>query len=95
MSKKKRSDGVRISDLLVEEVHNMGDEMKIVKVGIELSNQRMQVLEEICKIREDTLRLYIHKAVVNQIDLDLETPNDLGLDYCKHLKKILNPETQP
>jgi hypothetical protein len=90
MTKKKDNDGVHISDLLVEEVHNMGDDMKIVKVGIELSNQRMQVLEEICKIRDDTLREYIHKAVVDQINLDLEIPNDLGLDYCKHLKKILS-----
>jgi len=72
--------------------HAIGDHMKILRVGMEITNERLQVLEEICKIREEDFREYVEKAVNDQMDNDLETPNDLGLDYCKQLKHILNGE---
>ena len=68
--------------------------MKVLRVSIGLTNERVQVLEEICKIRGDDYRDYVEKAVQDQMNLDLETPNDLGLDYCKHLKKILSSELE-
>jgi ribosomal protein S8 len=74
--------------------HRFGDSMKILRISLSLTNERLQVLNEICKVRGDDYRDYVEKAVQDQMDLDLETPNDLGLDYCKHLKKILSGESQ-
>jgi RNA binding exosome subunit len=88
MSKKKERDNglpeCRITS------HRLGDHMKIIRVGLELTNERLQVLDEICKIRGEDFREYVEKALNDQMDNDLETPNDLGLDYCKHLKHILS-----
>jgi hypothetical protein len=72
--------------------HRFGDSQKVLKVSIPLTNERVQVLEEIIKVRGDDYRDYVEKALNDQMDNDLETPNDLGLDYCKHLKKILSSE---
>jgi ribosomal protein S8 len=74
--------------------HAIGDHMKILRVSMSLTRERAEVLEEICKIRGELLRDYVEKAVHDQMDNDLDTPNDLGLDYCKHLKHILSGESQ-
>jgi hypothetical protein len=70
--------------------HAIGDHMKILRVSMSLTRERAEVLEEICRIRGELLRDYVEKALNDQMDTDLDTPNDLGLDYCKHLKKILS-----
>jgi uncharacterized protein (DUF302 family) len=70
------------------------DQMKILQVSMGLSNERVQVLEQICKIRGEFLREYVEKALCDKMEADLETPDDLGLDYCKHLKKILSSELE-
>jgi hypothetical protein len=50
--------------------HKFGDSMKVLKVSISLTNERLQVLEEICKIRGDDYRDYVEKAINDQMDLD-------------------------
>ena len=67
--------------------------MKILQVRIGITNECVHVLEEICKIRGEFLREYVEKALYDKMESDLETPQDLGLDYCNHLKQLLNGDT--
>jgi hypothetical protein len=94
MSKKKKEIVNDLPDRVHIVPHRFGDSMRILRVNISLTNERLQVLDEICKIRGDDYRDYVEKAVQDQMNLDLETPNDIGMDYCKHLKKILSSELE-
>ena len=73
------------------EILPLGEHMKLIRLDIPVTNQFLEVLQQLCKIREKSITLYIDKALHDQVDLDLENPQDIGMDVCKNLKYIIHP----
>jgi hypothetical protein len=60
-----------------------GENMKLIRPDIPVTNQFLEVLQEFCKIRDKPITLYIARALRDQVDLDLENPQDIGMDVCR------------
>ena len=73
------------------EILPLGENMKLIRLDIPVTIQFLEVLQELCKIREKSLTLYIDRALHERVELDLENPNDIGMDVCKNLKYIIHP----
>ena len=73
------------------EILPLGENMKLIRLDIPVTNQFLEVLNELCKTREKPMSLYISTALHEQVDLDLENPQDIGMDVCKNLKYIIHP----
>jgi hypothetical protein len=83
MSKKKESDN-GLPECVVTS-HRLGDHMKILRVGLELTNAKLEVLCEVAKAWGMDLSEVIEHCVSQNIRGVLEGSNDTGKDLNKIL----------
>jgi hypothetical protein len=73
------------------EILPFGTGMKLLRLDIPLSTEFLEVLTELCKIRQWDLKRYVTQTLHNGVELDLTNPQDIGMDVCKNLKEIIHP----
>ncbi|MDQ5869602.1 MAG: hypothetical protein M3530_07735 [Thermoproteota archaeon] len=66
--------------------------MKLLRLDIPITNEFLEVLIELCKIRQQDLKRYVTQTLYNGVDLELTNPVDNGSDVCKNLKEIIHPD---
>lgn len=69
-----------------------GEHMKMIRLDIPVGTNFLEVVTELSRIKQWDLSRYIRQALYNTVDLDLTNPTEIGLDVCKNLKEIINPE---
>jgi hypothetical protein len=69
-----------------------GKQMKVIRLDIPIDNNFLEVLTELCKVKQWDLTRYIRQALYDAVDLDLTSSTEIGLDVCKSLKEIIHPE---
>ncbi len=80
--------------LIGAEVLPWSGDCKILRVGMPVSGEFLDVLTQLAKIRRHDLRRYVEEALHARVNLDLETPTDIGMDVCKNLKEIIYPQEE-
>jgi hypothetical protein len=84
-------DDERITPINKTEILPLGTGMKLLRLDIPVSNEFLEVLTELCKIRQWDLKRYVTQTLHNGIELDLTSPQDIGMDVCKNLKEMIHP----
>ena len=69
-----------------------GEHMKVIRVDIPIDNNFLEVVTELCKVKQWDLTRYIKQALYDAVDLDLTSPTEIGLDVCRNLKEVIHPE---
>jgi hypothetical protein len=86
-----------VSDEVITPMNNtellpFGTGTKLLRLDIPLTNEFLEVVTELCKIKEWDLKRYVSEALHDAVELDLTSPTEIGLDVCKSLKEIIHPE---
>jgi hypothetical protein len=64
-----------------------GEHMKLIRLDIPIDNNFLEVLTELCKVKQWDLTRYIRQALYNAVDLDLTSPN-----VCRNLKEVIHSD---
>jgi hypothetical protein len=73
------------------EILPLGTGMKLLRLDIPVSNEFLQVVTELCEIKEWDLKRYVTQAFHDRVELDLTSPQEIGMDVCKNLKEMIHP----
>jgi hypothetical protein len=99
MAKKQKSktletvvDDEQLTPISKTELLPRGTSMKLLRVDIPLTNEFLLVVTELCKIKQWDLKRYVTQALYQGVELDLTSPQEIGMDVCKSLKEIIHPE---
>jgi hypothetical protein len=96
MSRTKQK-SVPVSDEVITPINHqpqilpLGTAMKLVRVDVLVTDEFLEVLTELAKIKQSDLRRYIDQAVHTTVKNDLDTPSEIGLEVCRNLKEIIHP----
>ena len=64
-----------------------GEHMKLIRLDIPIDNNFLEVLSELCKVKQWDLTRYIKQALYDAVNLDLTSPTEIGLDSMQESKR--------
>ncbi len=63
-----------------------------VKETIEFTQNEYEVVKQIAEVYDSSVADYLGNLITQAIDTELNNPEILGLQFCKKLKKQIEPD---
>lgn len=73
------------------EIADIGSDCVSIKSPIVISRKQYDFIQKVCDITGERLENYIKDALLQMIQIDLESPSCLGQQVCKVLREEWNP----
>ena len=74
------------------EIADVGNDTFSIKSPILLSKEKYELLQKICDITGEHIQEYIKDALLQKVQVDLESPSEFGQAVCKILLEQWNPK---